>query len=123
VASKRQNKYGRSEESLEGSLLHPYGCPVNADRITNTDYGSVNMNKRLAALAAIICIVLTAVSLTLASNQQVKDPPMQAALAALNQAAVALQQAKPIYKGHRAAAINLTQQAIQEVKLGMKVAK
>jgi hypothetical protein len=62
---------------------------------------------------------LAAVAVPSRAGAQERQPNMQAALAALQQAHRELEQATPDKGGHRAKAIELVQQAIAEVQKGM----
>lgn len=76
--------------------------------------------KRLAAISTMVLALLVAPSLVKA-NPDEGQPHMQAALEHLQQARAELQEAMHDKGGHRARALELTENAISEVRKGMEV--
>jgi hypothetical protein len=78
-----------------------------------------HLTRREAALVASGLLVAGSISVTPAVAAQ---PEMEAALASLNDALASLQAAEANKAGHREKAIDLVEQAIAEVQLGIEAA-
>jgi hypothetical protein len=78
-------------------------------------------NQKINWLAVIVLAVAFAFPLSFALHAQARRyPNMQAALSHLQQARASLQRGAKIYNGHRERALALTEQALGEIRSGIR---